>query len=150
MSNLPDPEYVSHATLMILGRDLDPSVISTNLRLRPTQSWQRGDTKSVALPGANTLAFASVHEWGGWKKTLPASHATRPLPGQLHFWIRTLHGRSKVFERLSASGHHCALDCYVGTAATASMILSPDLQRELAALGLELRLSVFAGPPEVR
>jgi len=44
---------------------------------------------------------------------------------------------------LAASGHWCTLDCYVGTGATASLILPVDLQRPLSTLGLDLRVSVW-------
>jgi hypothetical protein len=122
------PEYLSHATLMVLGTSLDPADVSSALGLRPTQAWMRGDT----------------HKWGGWKKSLPASQTNKPLPSQLRFWIRTLRGRAKAISKLVATGHLCTLDCYIGTASTASIIVPADLQSELAALGLELRLSVFA------
>ena len=145
MSTRNDPEYVSHATLMILGDDLNPADVSTLLRLRPSQSWKRGDMHSCSLPGGSSLEFSTVHNWGGWKKKLPASQAARTLPGQLRFWARTLRGRSGAIAKLTAAGHLCALDCFIGTEATASVVLPPELQMGLAQLGLELRLSVWAG-----
>jgi hypothetical protein len=129
MSTSPgQPEYVSHATLMVLGTSLEPSEVTSVLGLRPTKAWGRGDS----------------HAWGGWRKSLPASQTHKPLPGQLRFWVRTLRGRVRAISKLSKAGHLCALDCYIGTDSTASIIVPADLQSELAALGLELRLSVFA------
>jgi len=129
MPNHPsESEYLSHATLMVLGTSLEPSDVSGALGLRPTQTWRRGDS----------------HKWGGWKKSLPASQLAKPLPSQLRFWVRTLRGRTKAISKLAAAGHLCALDCYIGTDSTATIIVPSDLQSELSSLGLELRLSVFA------
>jgi hypothetical protein len=55
-----------------------------------------------------------------------------------------LRGRVKAISKLANAGNLCVLDCYIGTDSTASIIVPADLQSELAALGLELRLSVFA------
>ena len=140
MANLANPEYLSHVTLMILGDDLDPSGVSTMLGLRPTKTWKRGDAHA-----SDKLTFPSSHEWGGWKKGLPASQASRSLPSQLRFWLRTLRGRARAISKLTNAGHLCVLDCYIGTEATASLILPRDLQAGLAQLGLELRISISAG-----
>jgi len=67
-----DPVYLSHVTLMFLGDDLKPSEITHSLRLRPSQSWLRGDPHA---PGNK-----SVHSYGGWKKSLSKAQLLRPLP----------------------------------------------------------------------
>ena len=130
-----DAEYTSSVTLIILGTALDPQEVSRALRLRPAQSWKRGDTRGK-----------SAYDWGGWKKFLPASQESRPLASQLRYWARTLKGLSKPLSKLTNAGHICMLDCFIGTDATASIVIPSDLQSELAALGLEIRLSVWAGP----
>ena len=126
--NPSESEYLSHATLMVLGTSLEPADVSRLLKLRPTNAWRRGDS----------------HAWGGWKKSLPTSQIARPLPSQLRYWVRVLRGRAKAISKLVATGHLCALDCYIGTSSTASIVVPADLQSELATLGLEMRLSVFA------
>ena len=130
-------EYLSGATLLILGDALDPALVSRSLRLRPSQSWKRGEQKrSIGI------AFHSLHAWGGWKKFLPPAQEQKELTSQLRYWVRTLRGRGPAFAQLARSGYHCSLDCFVGTNATASLIFPPDLQGSIAALGLELRISV--------
>jgi hypothetical protein len=129
---------------MILADDLDPADVSKTLRLRASQSWKRGQKYAFSLQGGKSLDFSTVHEGGGWRKNLPASQAALPLSSQLLFWARTLRGRSKAIARLTAAGHLCILNCYIGTRETASVILPPDLQVGLAHLGLEIRLSVIA------
>ena len=121
-----DREYSSHVTLMILGDNLDPAAISTLLRLRPNQSWKRGDSGKL---------------WGGWKKCLPQSMHHWPLDRQLRYWARTLRDRASTFAAISSDSNLCALDCYIGSAATASIKFPIELQTSLAGLGLELRLS---------
>jgi hypothetical protein len=94
------------------------------------------------LPDGRKITFETSHGWGGWKKFLPASQGSRLLTGQLRFWVRTLRGRAKAISKLTAAGHLCALNCYIGTDETASILLPADLQAGLAQLGLELRISV--------
>jgi hypothetical protein len=124
-----DREYSSHVTLMILGEDLVPAEVSALLGLRPNQSWKRNE---------------SGQRWGGWKKFLPQSKKDWPLDRQLRHWERILRGRGDTFTAISGRGNLCVLDCYIGSDATASIIFPVELQTSLAALGLELRLSIFA------
>lgn len=131
-----NPEYLSHVTLMILGSNLDPLSVSRSLRLRPTQAWRQGEPK--------THDCSSSHEWGGWKKALPNAQFTQPLSRQLAFWVKALSGRAQAIAKLTRAGNSCALSCYIGSSDTASIIISPELQRAVAALGLELQLSFFA------
>ena len=140
VATIDDREYVSDATLLILGDELDPAFVSRSLGLRPSRSWRRGEQKRVM-----GLAFESKYSWGGWKKFLPPSQRHKELPGQLRYWMRTLRGRAPAFAQLTSSGLYCSLDCFLTTDATASLILPPDLQRSLSSLGLDLRFSVSVG-----
>ena len=130
-------EYLSHVTLMFLGEALSPAEITRSLRMRPSKSWSRGEL--------NRLGTAE-HQYGGWKKQLPESQMSRPLASQLRFWVRALRGHAAAISALSSEGHVCALNCYVATAETASIILPTERQAELSNLGLELRLSFFTNP----
>ncbi|TXC66472.1 DUF4279 domain-containing protein [Piscinibacter aquaticus] len=131
-----DCEYQSTVTLMLLGDNLVPGEITRLLSLRPTQAWRRGEPSHRASD--------PVHGYGGWKKALPESQVSRPLPSQLRYWVRTLAGRSQAIATLAHQGHLCSLSCYIASSGTASIIVPPELQRAVAALGLELRLSFFA------
>lgn len=136
-----ETEYRSHVTLMLIGHELDPRVVSTVLGMRPTRSWKRGELKRA--PSGRVLS-GEPHSHGGWKKSLPASELTQPLSRQLRFWVVKLRGKARAISDLSGHGNVCALSCYVGTSDTASIILPAALQSDIGALGLELRLSFFA------
>jgi hypothetical protein len=138
-------EYLSHVTLLVLGSDLDPRCVSRILGLRPTQAWSKGDAKTS--PGG-TMMSKSMHSWGGWKKSLPASYLAVSLSGQLGFWGRTLKQKAPALLQLSGSGYLCALSCFVSTSVTASITIPAELQRKIASLGLELELSIFATPED--
>ena len=131
-----DREYTSYVTLMILGDDLDPQSVSKALRMRPTRSWMRGESPKES---------EFLYEWGGWKKSLPNTQLSQSLGRQLAFWVRALHGRTQAIAELTRSGHLCALNCYVGSSGTASIIVPVELQQALAAIGLELRISFWSG-----
>lgn len=136
-SAIEQPEYISSATLMILGAHLQPGEVSSLLKMRPSKAWRRGEVKSVG---------ESLHEWGGWKKFLPPAQIKRLLPMQLHYWARALKEKADAFSHLRALGYHCALNCYVGTSGTATISLPAELQLAIGALGLTLELDVFADP----
>ncbi|MBA4148067.1 MAG: DUF4279 domain-containing protein [Verrucomicrobia bacterium] len=121
-----DPEYLSSATLMILGDDLVPEEVSRALALNPDQSWVADEKRG----------------WGGWKLFIHPEGKNLPLEEQLAFWCRTLAERKTSIVELKEKGYMCALDLFVITATTASIILSSELQRQLAELGLELRVSI--------
>ena len=131
-----EQEYLSHVTLMILGENLDPQSVSRSLRLRPTKAWRQGEPKTHG---------SSTYEWGGWKKSLPNAQLIQPLNRQLAFWVKALTGRNQAIAKLTRDGNSCALSCYIGSSGTASIVISPVLQKNIAGLGLELQLSFFAG-----
>ncbi|MBV8035248.1 hypothetical protein [Roseateles sp.] len=98
-------EYIGSATLIVLGIDLLPSSVSSLLRMRPSQSWQRGEPKTFrGKPLGHTL-----HEWGGWKKSLPPSQMARSLELQVLYWARLLEGKADAFSKLSNLGCRWAL-----------------------------------------
>lgn len=136
-----EPEYRSHATLMLIGHELDPRMVSSVLGLRPTQTWKRGELK---LAPSGKVLSSEPHLHGGWKKSLPASLVARPFPLQLRFWALKLRGKARALSELSGDRSVCALSCYVGTFGTASIVIPAALQLDISALGLELQLSVFA------
>jgi hypothetical protein len=126
-------EYGSSVTLMILGERLDPSAVTKALGIRPNQSWAKGEKSK--------LAPSKRHRWGGWKKWLPPSMRKQPLERQLAYWLRALKGQRTVFGKLNGSGALCALDCFVTTSETASIIIPAAMHEALGRLGLSLRLS---------
>jgi hypothetical protein len=129
------PGYSSHITLMILGDDLEPREISKLLGLRPNQSWRRGEPKRHT---------ASLHQWGGWKKFIPESLSSLPLPAQLRHWVRKLRSKGGEISQLSRRGYLCRLDCYIASDNVATIIIPVELQKDVAALGLELSIGFFA------
>lgn len=137
-----DQEYVSSATLMILGDALEPAIASKELSLIPSQSWRKGDQKEHTRADGSKLVLDSRHEWGGWKLFVDPKCRDSPLESQIESLCETLHGKAEVIARLKSNGMHCILDLFLTTNATASLILSEDLQNSLLSLGLEIQLSI--------
>ena len=140
-----DREYASSVTLMVLGEGLDPDRVSAELHLEPSQYWRKGE-RSVRFRGGTTRLRKSVHEWGGWKLFVAAEHKDECLEEQLEFWIYLLRSRIAGLRQLRLVGLKCALDVLVLSSETASIVLSNQLQKEVAALGLEMRISFWASP----
>lgn len=139
-----EPEYSCSATLIILSDDLVPERISELLKIEPNQTWRRGERKSFVQPNGTVIYFDSVYEWGGWKSFIPDEKQDLELHERLAHWCNLLEGRESVMRELEEQGCWLQINCYVSTSATASIILSADLQRRLASLRLELSFSIFA------
>jgi hypothetical protein len=122
---------------MFLNDDLDPTKISAELGLRPSQAWRKGEKMEI---GSVTHTF----EWGGWKRFTPPSLESKLLPQKLKYWCHLLHSRRNVLRKLNTKLSVCTLNCQVFSSSTVSIIISQDLQAQIASLGLELRLSFFA------
>lgn len=140
-----EPEYLCSATLMILGDDLIPEKITELLKIEPNQTWRRGERKSLVRRGGTVEYFDSIYEWGGWKAFIPGEKQDLELHEQLTYWCDLLERPEPVMRKLEEEGYWLQISCYVSTTATASIILSADLQQRLANLRLELAFSIFAG-----
>ena len=136
-------EYVGSTTLIVLGDDLDPDQVSAELGLEPSQCWRKGQA-SLRLSDGSTRLRAGKHEWGGWKLLVAPEQKDCPIESQLEFWVELLQSRAAALKRLRLRGFECALDLVVTSSETASIFLSSQLQKEVTALGLDVRLSFWA------
>lgn len=143
MSRL-DREYVGSVTLMLLGENLDPNMVSEELDLLPSGCWRKGEGKSFRRADGTMHDFESKHEWGGWKLSVPAEHKDGPIESQLEFWVQLLRSRIAPLKRLRLLGFECLLDVFVTSGETASITVPYQLQKKLATLGLDVRLSFWA------
>lgn len=132
----PEPEYCSHASLIVSGSNLEPAHVSAALRMRPSRAWRRNDNNPALGPSHR-------YSFGGWKKFLPASVLQYSLDRQLSHWVRRLRSAQLPLPE-SACAEEFAISCFVHAEATASIILMPSLLGEISGLGIDLRLSVFA------
>ena len=140
-----DQEYVSSVTLIILGEDLDPDMVSQELSLTPSKSWRKGEQMSFSRPDGSKRLFDSRHNWGGWKLFVDPKYENDLLETQLQFWCETLRDKTNAIARLKSKGMYCALSLFITTDATASIVLPETLQKSLANLGLEIDLSISMG-----
>ena len=73
-----------------------------------------------------------------------AEQKDSPLEEQLELWVGLLRSRIAGLRQLRLFGLECALDVFVTSSETASVMISNQLQRKVAALGLEMRISFWA------
>jgi hypothetical protein len=137
-------EYVSSATLIVIGDDLDPDDVSRELSLIPSDSWRKGERRSFVRQDGTRHVFESRYEWGGWKMRVSAEHDNDPLEAQLQFWVETLQDKKPALARLKSAGMQCILDLFVATN-IARIILTEGLQKSVASLGLEIELTISTG-----
>ncbi len=137
-------EYICSATLIILGNNLIPKKISELLEIVPNQTWEKGQQKSHITRDGKTNFHNSFYEWGGWKSFIPDEKANLELDEQLEYWCDLLKGRENIMIKLEKQKYQLRINCYISTSATASILISPDLQQRLASLRLELAFCIFA------
>jgi hypothetical protein len=83
-------EYLCSATLMILGDNLIPEKISELLKIKPNQTWEKGEQKSFTTRDGKTNFHDSIYEWGGWKSFVPKEKEDLELDEQLEYWCDLL------------------------------------------------------------
>lgn len=130
-----DREFVSSIGLLITGVDLVPSNVTAALGLVPDDSWRRGDEKRVG---------DQLHEWGGWKKRLPSRSEGDPFSDEFGAWVVLLGERAAALRNLQEAGCKCELDCFICVSGTALVEMAPALQRDLAALGVDISITIDA------
>ena len=136
---------MSSVTLMILGKNLDPDVVSQELDLMPSQSWSKGGYHSFTRSDGSKRIFNSRHDWGGWKRYIAPKYKEAQLETQLQYWCEALQDKTNAITRLKSKGMHCVLKVFIATEATASMVLPETLQKSLANLGMEIEFSINMG-----
>lgn len=143
-----DSNVVHSTMLIVLGDELIPERVTELLGIDPTRSWRRGEPKSYTLPDGKLLQFDGVHEWGGWKCSIPADMRGEELGEQLAVWCDVLQGREPALRELEAQGCYLHIDCYVAADESAVVEVSADLQRRLSNLRLNLTLTFHADSPK--
>ncbi len=132
---------MSLATLIILGRDLKPDLVSGLLGIEPDQAWARGERKSYKRKDGSARTFDSRHGRGGWKAFLKGPTRRRSLPAQIRFWFdRLMAKRSAVF-RLQRLGYSVLIDCCA--TAPDSFHLDAELHKQLGALKVGLDVAFY-------
>jgi hypothetical protein len=129
-----DGPFVSSVGLVITGTNLNPLSVTAALGIGPDECWLRGDAKRVGN---------SRHEWGGWKKHLSPRDEGDPFADDLQTWANLLSSKGRELRDLQEAGAQCFLSCFITVSDAALVILEPQLQRDLASLGVEIRLAIW-------
>ncbi|MHB1559981.1 MAG: DUF4279 domain-containing protein [Isosphaeraceae bacterium] len=137
-------KHCCSVTLIVVGEDLDPDIVTEALGLPAHQSWRRGERKSFARRDGSVRYFDSIHEVGGWKHFLPDPYReNRPLHEQFDLWLARLRANAEAIRALKARGWEVELDCYYAAGSDVLVLGNSEL-RELAELGVGLALTLAA------
>ena len=104
----------------------------------PAQSWSTGDLKR-----AGNLQLKSRYKDGGWKCFLTGGTKRADLEVQLKRWVSILRPNVRTLRRLRSQGNYCRLVWFAATDATVSLVMSSELQSDLARLGLDWEIAIF-------
>ena len=135
-------EHCCSVTLIVLGDDLEPEVVTSTLGWSPDQSWRRGEQKRFTRPDGTVRVFDSVHDWGGWKLFMKGDDRECSLQEQVDKWLERLRGTSQVLQCLHDRGWDVELDCFAAT--SEFLELPATVLGELGALGVGLALTFSA------
>jgi hypothetical protein len=135
-------EHCCSATLIVVGDDLEPEVVTSALGWPPDQSWRRGERKRFMRPDGTELVFDSVHEWGGWKCFTADDQRGQALHDQVAAWLGRLRDKGPALQGLRDRGWVVELDCFAVT--SEYLHLPATLLGELAGMGVDLALTFSA------
>ncbi|MDB5310482.1 MAG: hypothetical protein JWO38_4684 [Gemmataceae bacterium] len=136
-------EHCCSVTLIVVGDDLDPEVVTTALGWPPDQSWRRGERKRFTRPDGTERVFDSVHDRGGWKLFTAGDERGRSLHGQVAAWLERLRVNGQAFRHLRDRGWEVELDCFAAT--SECLGLPATVLGEFAGLGVGLALTFSVG-----
>jgi uncharacterized protein DUF4279 len=83
-------EHCCSVTLIVVGDDLEPDVVTSTLGWPPDRSWRRGERKRFTRADGTELIFDSNNDWGGWKLFTTDDERGRPLQDQVGAWLERL------------------------------------------------------------
>lgn len=149
MKKSTEPQCSTSATLILLGDDLNPDLITERLGLVPSQAWRRGETKNITGQNGVTRFYDSVYEWGGWKLWLPEERRDSPFWSQITYWERILEDRAEEVKACKAEGLTVELNCYIGGPAN-HLFLTSEFQAFLGSLGVDLDITYYTYQPKRR
>jgi hypothetical protein len=136
-------EHCCSVTLVVVGDDLEPEVVTFTLGWPPDKSWRRGERRRFTRPDGTERVFDSIHDRGGWKNFTAADERERSLQDQVATWLERLRLKAQALRRLHDRGWEVELDCFAAT--SESLDLPVTLLGELAGLGIGLVLTFSAG-----
>jgi hypothetical protein len=141
-------EHCCSVTLVVVGDDLEPELVTASLGWYPDQSWRRGERKRFTRPDGTERVFDSVHDWGGWKRLAADEERGQSLQDQVSAWLERLRGKGQSLQSLRDRGWEIELDCFA--ASSECLHLPATVLGKLACLGVGLALNVYTGPAEKR
>jgi len=141
---MPKKDAVCSATLIILGDDLNPDVITDALGLQPSQAWRRGDNHSSVKADGTVRVCETIHKWGGWKRWLEGDLRDMPLTTQLLHWADLLTEQASFISGLTEKGCAVEMNCCVITEASVVIQVPAQIQQKFGELGVDLDVTFYA------
>ena len=133
-----ESDYVSSVTLVFIGQDLDPELITDAIGILPSQSWKRGETK-IFRSGRK-----HVYSWGGWKLFQSDATLHVPLHKQFEYWVSLLAEKADRLRKLREMNYPAVLDCYISIDEVATETFTAELLAKIASIGVGIELNCFA------
>jgi hypothetical protein len=137
-------QNVCSATLIVLGTDLDPDLVSHSLGLTPDRAWKRGERQSFVKADGTTHYFDSHYERGGWKSFLVEEELQIELVKQIEYWCATLKARTQAIRQLQGLGYKVIIDCCIVSDTTEFLHIGADLQKVLGDLQVDLDVTFYS------
>ena len=134
---------MASVSLIVIGKSLDPTMVTRLLKLQPSQQWKKGERKSYRRKDGTVRIFNSKHKLGGWKRWPSDRQRKMELSLQVKRWLMLLTRKKKQLEEIQALGCDIFLDCcIIGEADCVS--LSPATIGRMAELGLHFEATFYS------
>ena len=136
-------EHCCSVTLIVVGADLEPEVVTSTLGWSPDQAWRRGERKRYTRPDGTERVFDSVNDQGGWKRFPADDEGDSSLEDQVGAWLERLRPKGQALRSLHDRGWEIELNCFAAT--SEGLELPAAVLGELGGFGVGLALTFSPG-----
>src|SRR5258705_6363506 len=108
-----EPKCYCSSTLIVLGDDLDPKIVTNCLRIEPTRSFRKGEKPSFVKPDGSVRRLDIPYKWGSWKRRIEEEKRVLDISDQLQYWCNFLDKQPDAIRELKSHDYSVLLDCFI-------------------------------------
>jgi len=142
------PGLLCKSNFSVVGRDLDPEMVTRVLGIAPDRAFKRGE-QSFAWNRDGTFDYSRPtpykHSKGSWLKSINKSFWIQFVPEHLAHWSEFLRAHEGSFRQWLSEGSNIAISFYIDWAPT-DFCVSAQIMKVLGDFDVDLRFGVW--PPE--
>jgi hypothetical protein len=133
--------------LMICGRNLDVTLISDRLNLKPTTVTRQEEVVLPTVAEGASRSYDYRMSLDSWKRGLTTKQHRFDIVKQLEFWVEILSPVRNSFQEFKDLGYWSVIDCQMASidreAPSIQFRLSPVLQVQISRLEIDIDFTIY-------